>query len=219
MIPSKARSALLKPVAALAVLLLPAAPVRPASSPAAPSACAEWVRQSREGYERLTLFSDRTLVWKTSRSGSGDVRRKRLPAEEAGFYCDYFARAEFWEVPGDLRTRLTGDLAIESAITLLRPDGSRKEIRFDEFSALTSDAALLRSALEGLKGLFTNPIAPASRFTAERLAPGTILKRLDGALFRVLAIHGGHAEIEGVAEPYRLFVKIEDLRFQFQPPE
>ncbi len=209
----------LKSVSALALLLFLKAQALPASSPASPTFCAEWVRQSREGYERLTLFSDRTLVWKTSRSGSDDVRRKRLPAEEVGFYCDYFARAEFWEVPEDLRTRLRGDLAVQSAITLTRPDASRKEIRFDELSALTPELALLRSALEGLKGLFGNPVAPASRFTAERLPAGTILKRLDGALFRVHAIHGGHVEIEGVAEPYRLFVKLEDLRFQFQPPE
>ena len=36
----------------------------PAAEPAAPTFCAEWVEQSREGYERLTLFADRTLVWK-----------------------------------------------------------------------------------------------------------------------------------------------------------
>jgi len=181
--------------------------------------CAEWVRQSREGYERLTLFSDRTLVWKTNRSGAVELRRKKLSAEETGFYCAYFARLEFWEVPGDLRTRLSGDFAAQSSVTLTRLDGGRKEIRFDELSALTPDAAALRSSLEGLKGLFTSTVAPPSSFTAEKLPPGTVLKRLDGVLFRVRGIHGGHAEIEGVSEPYRLFIRLEDLRFQFSPPE
>jgi hypothetical protein len=184
-----------------------------------PTFCAEWVRQSREGYERLTLFADRTLVWKTSRAGTGDVRRKKLPAEEADFYCSYFARPELWEIPEDARTHLSGDFAVQSSIALTRPDGSRKDFRFDDFSALNLNAAAVRSALEGLKGLFTNPIAPASRFTAEALPPGTLLRRLDGVLFRVRGIHGGHAEMEGVEQPYRFFIKLEELRFQFSPPE
>jgi hypothetical protein len=196
------------------------APAEGAAPPAAaPTFCAEWVRQSKEGYERLTLFSDRMLVWKTSRSGTEDVKKKALPPEEAGFYCAYFARPEFWELPEDSRTKLTGDLAAFSLVQLTRPDGARKQVRFDEFSALTPDGAQLRSALEGLKGLFTNPVAPATRFTPERLAPGTILKRFDGALFRVRGIHGEHVELEGVSEPYRFFMKVSELRYQFAAPE
>ena len=200
-------------------LMLSVATTGAAAAAAAPTFCAEWVRQSKEGYERLTLFSDRTLVWKTSRSGADEVRRKNLPADEVAFYCTYFARAEFWELPEDFRTKIQGDLAVFSLVQLTRPDGTRKQVRFDEFSALTPEGAQLRSALEGLKALFTNPVAPASRFAPERLAPGTILKRLDGALFRVLGIHGEHVELEGVSEPYRYFMKISELRFQFAPPE
>lgn len=184
-----------------------------------PTFCAEWVRQSREGYERLTLFADHTLVWKTSRGGVADVRRKKLPTAEGDFYCTYFSRPELWDIPEDSRTRLAGDFAAQSSVVLTRPDGKRKQVRFDDFSALTADAAAVRSALEGLRGLFTNPIAPASRFTAEALAPGTLLKRLDGVPFRVRGIHGGHAEMEGVDQPYRFFIKLEELRFQFSPPE
>lgn len=200
-------------------LLLSVSTNATAAPAAAPTFCAEWVRQSKEGYERLTLFSDRTLVWKTNRSGAEEVRRKSLPADEVVFYCTYFARPEFWELQEDFRTKLQGDLAVFSLVQLTRPDGARKQVRFDEFSALTPEGAQLRSALEGLKGLFTNPVAPASRFAAERLAPGTILKRLDGALFRVRGIHGEHAELEGVSEPYRYFMKVSELRFQFAPPE
>lgn len=189
--------------------------------PASRSFCVEWVRQSREGYERLTLFSDRTVAWKRSRNGVSDVSRKTIAADELTFYCDYFARAEFWALPGDFRTRLTGELASQSAVTLARPDGSRKEIRFDELSALSPDAAALRSSLEGLKSILTNPLAPASRFTPETLLPGTVLKRFDGALFRVARVEKekGIVELEGVGQPYSQFRKIEELRFQFSPPE
>lgn len=195
-----------------------------AASPAKakPTFCVEWVRDSREGYERITLFADRTVVWKTVATGGGEeVRRKTLTPDELDFYCDYFTRAEVWSLPDDLRTGLTGEFASQSSIVAARKDGSVKRVQFDELSALSADAAALRSALDGLKSIFTNPLAPASRFTADVLPPGTLLKRFDGAVFRVLRLEKekGFVEIAGVNEPYSQFVKIEELRFQFSPPE
>ena len=200
----------------LPLLLGPPAPKEPA-----PLYCAEWVRQSREGYERFTLFADRTLVWKTVRDGTERVRRKKLEPDEIAFYCDFFARQEFWDLPDDLRTGLTGEFAAQSSVTLARPDGTRKRLRFDELSALPDEAGKLRSALEGLKLLFSSPLAPASRFTPETLPPGTLLKRFDGAVFRVrqLIREKRIVELEGVREPYSEFRKIDELRFQFAPPQ
>ena len=187
----------------------------------APTFCAEWIRQSSQGYERLTLFADRTLVWKTSRGGVEEVKRQKLEAAELTFYCDYFRRREVWDLKEDLRTGLTGEFAAQSVLTIARPGGARKKIRFDDLSPLPPEASALRSALEGLRQAMVAPLAPASRFTAEHLAPGTILKRFDGAMFRVrqLIAEKGVVELEGVGEPYSEFKKIEELRFQFSPPE
>ena len=106
-------------------------------------------------------------------------------------------------------------------MTLTRPDGSRKLIRFDDLSALSADGGTLRAALDGLKAAITNPLAPASRFTPDVLAAGTILKRFDGAIFRVIKLEKekGFVEIVGVSEPYSQFVKIDELRFQFAAPD
>lgn len=207
------------------ILLLVAVLAGPAPEPTArasrPSFCLEWVRQSREGYERVTLFTDRTVVWKTAAGGKEEVRRKTLAPEELAFYCTYFARRELWDLAEDLRTGLTGEFAAQASVTLVRDDDTRKRIRYDDLSALSADAAALRSALEGLKTIFTNPLAPASRFTAGVLAPGTKLKRFDGAIFKVVHLEAekGIVEIAGVSEPYSQFVPIEQLRFQFSPPE
>ena len=185
-----------------------------------PSYCAEWLRQSSEGYERVTLFADRALVWKTRRGSVEEIKRRTLEPEEAKFYCEYFAREEFWSLPEDLRSRMTGQFVTESVLRLARPDGSTKEIRFDELSPLSPDAASLRSSLEGLKRTFTERIAPASRFTAQTLQPGTILRRLDGALFRVQRLDEGKGivELEGISEPFSVFRKISELRFFFHEP-
>lgn len=202
-----------------ALAALPATPVP--SPPPKPTFCVEWVRQSRAGYERLTLFADSTVIWKTSDREGEQVRRKTLPVGEVEFYCSYFPRREFWSLSEDLRTGLTSDFSGQSLVTLTRPDGTRKVIRFDDLSALSADAGSLRAALDGLKAAITNPLAPASRFTPDVLTAGTILKRFDGAIFRVTKLEKekGFVEIVGVNEPYSQFVKIEELRFQFAAPE
>ena len=210
------------------ILLLPLLAADPAaretpsaSKIAAPTFCAEWVRQSQRGFERFTVFNDATLVWKTVRSGADEVRRKKLEPDELSFYCSYFTRQEVWELPEDLRTGLTGDFTVQSVVTLARPDGSRKQLRFDDLSPLPAGAAALRSSLEGLRLTFLSPLAPASRFTPETLPPGTLLRRFDGAIFRVRQVirEKGVIELEGVREPYSEFKKIEELRFQFAAPE
>ena len=209
---------------ALLLALLAAGTPTPAPAPTpepGPTFCAEWVRQSKEGYDRLTLFRDGTLVWKTSRDGKDELKRETLSAVERQFYCEFFARPENWSIPADRRTGLTGDLAASSAVTLARSGGDRNTLRFDEFSTDTSDSSSLRSALEGLKSLFLSPLPPATRFHPDLLQPGTLLKRFDGAVFQVrrLEKESGFVELVGVTEPYSQFVKIEELRFQFSPPE
>ncbi len=206
------------------VILLAAAVAGSAAltpTPSGPTFCAEWISQSREGYDRLTLFRDRTLVWKTSRDGKERVRRETLAPDETEYYCAFFSRDDLWRMPPDFRSGLAGEFAVQSAVTLARADGSRKTIRFDEFSTLTGEAAAVRSALEGLKGIFLAPLAPASRFAPDVLTPGTLLRRFDGAVFRVVRLEKetGFVEIAGVTEPYSQFVKIDELRFQFAPPE
>jgi hypothetical protein len=206
-------------VAALAAAQAAATPTPEA--PRGPTFCMEWIRQSNEGYDRLTLFRDRMLVWKTARGGHEEVKRERLDAAETQYYCAFFERKEFWTLPADLRTRLVSEFAAESLVTLARADGNRKTIRFDELSSHTSESSALRSALEGLKGLFLSPLSPPSRYAPDALQPGTLLKRFDGAVFRVrrLERETGYVEIVGVTEPYSQFLKIEELRFQFSPPE
>jgi hypothetical protein len=195
----------------------------PTSSPqSGPTFCAEWIRQSSEGYERLTLFRDGMLVWKTHHGTKDEVKREKLDDKEARYYCDlFFMQPDFWKLPNDLRTGLAGELAGESAVTLAGGDGSRKSIRFDDLSTGDFAASSLRSGLDGLKGIFLSPLAPPSRFAPEFLAPGTMLRRFDGHLFRVSHLEKatGYVEVEGVNEPYSQWIKLDELRFQFAPPE
>lgn len=202
----------------------PTAVPAPTPSPtrrSGPTFCAEWLRQTKEGYERLTLFADHTLVWKTSRDGRQDTRRKTLSTYETDFYCLYFARDEFFALPADLRSGMTGDAVAQSRVSLTRPDGSRKAIRFDEFSSFSNDSIALKASLLGLRNLFTRRLAPATSFTPETLAPGTLLRRFDGVAFRVLRVipEKEVVELEGVRDPISFYLRLSEMRYQFEAPE
>ena len=194
---------------------------RAAAARTGPTFCAEWIRQTKEGFERLTLFADHTLVWKTSHDGRDDTRRKTISADETNFYCEYFARNEFFRLPSDLRSGLKGGEVVQSRVTLTRPDGSRKSIRFDEFSSFSPDSIALKASLLGLRNLFTERLAPATSFTAEALKPGTLLRRFDGVTFRVVRVlpEKEIVELEGVNDPISLYMSLKDLRTQFAAPE
>jgi len=204
----------------IAFALAAAAPAGSPTPDPAPTFCVEWIRQSTEGYERLTLFADRTLVWKLRRGATEDVKRRVLEADEAAFYCRYFSRPEIRDVPGDLRTHLTGEFARSSQMAFALADGV-KRVMFDELSPMPAEAGALRSSIAGLRAAFENPLAPASRFAPEKLAPGMVLRRFDGARFRIELIdrEKGIVELAGVTEPYREFRRAEELRFLFEAPE
>ena len=108
-------------------------------------------------------------------------------------------------------------------MTLARPDGSRKIVRYDDLS--TADFGRLGVPALGARGAEGDLPEPArARRRASRpdlLPPGTLLERFDGTVFRVAHLEKatGFVEIVGVNEPYSQFVKIEELRFQFAPPE
>jgi hypothetical protein len=206
----------------LLLAVLAATPTPTPQPQAGPTFCAEWIRQSSEGYDRLTLFREGELVWKTHHGAKEQLKREHLDDEETRYYCDlFFMQPDFWKLPDDMRTGLAGELAGESSVTLARVDGSRKSIRFDDLSTGDAASMSLRSALDGLKGIFLSPLAPPSRFAPDLLAPGTLLRRFDGHLFRVVRLEKatGYVEVEGVNEPYSQWIKIEELRFQFAAPE
>jgi hypothetical protein len=194
-----------------------------ASSPAAaqePTFCVESIRQSNQGFERVTLFRDGTLVWKVSRDGKDKLDKHELPTEEVAFYCEFFGKPSLWAEPGDWRSMITAGMNAQALVVVTRPDGTRKEFRFDELSALSPEVSALRASLEGLKGVFLAPLAPLSRFDREALPIGLILRRFDGAMFRVRRVDETRdiIEIEGVNDPYTLFVPRVELRYQFEPP-
>ena len=206
----------------LAAVPLGATPTPTPAPRPGPTFCAEWIRQSSEGYDRLTLFRDGMLVWKTHHGSREDVKRERLDTKETLYYCEtFFAQPDFWSLPSDMRTGLAGEFAGESAVTLARADGSRKSIRFDDLSTGSYAASSLRAGLDGLKAIFLSPLSPPSRYAPDLLSPGTLLRRFDGRVFRVSQLEKGtgFVELEGVDEPYRQWLKIDELRFQFSPPQ
>ena len=156
--------------------------------------------------------------------GKDEVKRetpRRRPRRSST--ASFFARNEIWGLaagPADgpdrrargasRRSRSRGRTAAarRSGSTTSRP--------------ATADVFVAALGARGAQGDLPEP-ARARRRASRRTCspPGTLLQRFDGALFRVAHLEKdtGFVEIEGVNEPYSQWIKIEELRFQFAPPE
>ncbi len=205
----------------LAALAVPVSPTPTPPEPRGPTFCAEWIRQSGEGYERLTLFRNGVLIWKTSRGDRDEVKRETLEPTERDFYCAFFARDEFWKLPADLRTGLVG------VSPRARPSRWRGRTETARACASTTCRAARpnpRPCARRWKdcgGFFCRRWRRLPASLRRTSPPGTLLKRFDGAVFRVTRLEKdtGFVEIAGVTEPYSQFVKIEELRFRFFAPD
>ncbi len=131
-----------------------------------PTFCAEWVRQSNEGYDRLTLF--RKACSSGRRAAEARTRSSgiALGPRSSQFYCDFFARpgrsGRSAARPADGPDR---ELASCFAVTLARPNGEPQDACASTICRATPPrSSSLRSALEGLGGFFCRRSRPVTRF-------------------------------------------------------
>lgn len=201
---------------AAAVGILSASP----ASAGEPTYLFEWIARTRETVSRLTLFSDRTLVRKTALGKQSDIKKRKLSVEEYDYYAAYFSDPESLRAAGSHESGATGDLLSISEVSFQLPDGRKWRMSFDSLSSLTFEAVRVKSALEGLYDSFGKVLPSPSDFSPEKMPAGTILRRRDGARFRVVHVDPDRSvvELHGLEEPYSLFLKIDELRFTFWPP-
>ena len=202
--------------AACLALLAAAARLRAA----APTYLFEWVSRTNDTSGRLTLFADRTLVRKLTSGKQTDMKKRKLSQEEYDYYVAYFNDPQSLRAAGSYESGTTGALLSVSEATFVTPEGGKWKLSFDSLSSLTFEAMRVKSALEGLWDSFGKVLPSPSDFAPEKIPPGTVLHRRDGARFRVLHVDDsrGMVELQGVEEPYTLFLKIDDLRFTFSAP-
>ena len=181
----------------------------------------EWIARSGAATTRLTLFTDRTLVRKTKDGDRSQVDRRVLSEEEFAYYLAYFAEARRTAI-GRLAfdSGLAGDFQVSSKVVFRPPGKAEWSFTFDSFSALSLEGSRIKTALEGLRDSFGHVLPSPADFAPEKIPPGTVLTRADGARFRVRRVDkdAKAVELEGIDEPYLLFLKIDDLRFTFKAP-
>lgn len=187
---------------------------------AEPTYLFEWVSRTRESTGRLTLFTDRTLVRKLTAGKAVDMKKRKLSEEEYDYYAAYFSDPQSLRAAGSYESGTTGDLLSVCEVTFQLPGGKKWKMSYDTLSTLTFEAVRVKSALEGLYDSFGKVLPSPTDFSPDKMPPGTILRRRDGARFRVIRVDGDHGmvELQGVNEPYTLFLRIDDLRFTFLAP-
>jgi hypothetical protein len=180
----------------------------------------EWVSKAAGSQMRLTLFFDHTLVRKTTGGGSTALKKRLLSPEEYDYYARFFSEPDSTRGAGSFESGMTGDMVAESVATFHLPDGRTWRMSWDSFSAFSIEAMRVRAALLGLRDSFGKVLPSPGDFAPDKIPPGTVLRRRDGAEFRVMNIDatGGMVELRGINEPYSEFLKIDDLRYTFAAP-
>jgi len=181
----------------------------------------EWTTRTGDATRRLTLFTDRVLVRKTTSSdGKTEFKKRKLSDEEYAFYATYFGSSESESAAGNFETALAGDRSARSEVSFAPPDAARWTLSFDSFSTLSSPAAGVKAALEGLADSFGKVLPSEADFPFEKLVPGAVLRRRDGQEFRVVHVdeEAKIVELRAVDQPYSQFFEWKRLRFTFLPP-
>jgi len=185
-----------------------------------PTYFAEYVQRTAKDAERVTLFADGVLVRKTTTDGKVDMKKRKLAPAELQSYVAVFRAPDVEEAAGTFESGMSGDELPHFRITVTKSDGHTWAIVFDALAALTPEAQRIRSAMEDLRDSFGKPHAAPGDFPPDKLVPGTILRRRDGAEFRVVHFdeHAGIVELKGLDEPYSQFFKLDRLAASFLPP-
>ena len=192
----------------------------PEAAEGSPTYLAEWISRTGAAMQRVTLFSDGVLVRKSTADGKTEMKKRKLAPAELDSYAALFRAPGVEEAAGSFDSGMSGDEIARSVITVTRKDGGTWKIEFDSFSAVTPEAQRIRSAMEDLRDSFGKIRASAGDFPPEKLVPGKVLRRLDGAEFRVVRYdeRARVVELKGLDEPYSQFYKLEDLAASFSPP-
>lgn len=191
------------------------------AEPAAPTFVFEAVTATGAARSRVTLFANHVLVRKNETAeGKIEMKKRKLSEEEFKYYVEFFGSEEARKGEGVFTSGLGGDAIPVTRVELAVPAGARWKLDYDSMSAMTPDASRLKNAIEGLADSFGKILPSESDFTPEKLTPGTVLRRRDGAAFRVVRYDegAGIVELMGVDEPYSQFYKIARLRLFFLPP-
>jgi hypothetical protein len=185
-----------------------------------PTYVAECVVRTGAAMERVTLFSDGVLVRKSTADGKTEMKKRKLAPAELRSYVDVFRAPGVEEAAGMFESGMSGDELPHSLITVTRAEGRPWTIAFDALSALTPEAQRIRSAMQDLRDSFGQPRASPGDFPPEKLVPGTVLRRRDGAEFRIVRFdeRAGVVELKGLDEPYSQFYKLDRLAASFLPP-
>jgi hypothetical protein len=190
-------------------------------SATAPTYVAEWTSRTKDTSQRLTLFSDGVLVRKSTGSdGKIEMKKRKLSSTELDSYVAIFRAADADQAAGTFESGMGGDEVVHSVITVTRRGGHPWKIVFDTFAAVTPEAQRIRTAMEDLRDSFGKMRASTGDFPPDKLLPGTILRRRDGAEFRIVRYddHAGVVELKGLDEPYSQFYKLDSLAATFLPP-
>ena len=166
--------------------------------------------------EEVTLFGNGTLRLKSGIEDHDEMHLAELPPEDVEAFVRRLEAEDLSEVP-EGRDEVLGRWVEHCGLFLDLPGRDPQRFFFGKFDSMPLGLSRLNTIVDDLFQQ-VKALAPEGGLPPYYLpAPGDILLRVDGQLFRVVAMTSDKrgVELSGVDQPLTIFVGLESLRDQF----
>lgn len=166
--------------------------------------------------EEVTLFGNGTLRLKSGIEDHEEMHLAELPPEDVEAFVRRLEAEDLSEVP-EGRDEVLGRWVEHCGLFLDLPGRDPQRFFFGKFDSMPLGLSRLNRIVDDIFQQ-VRALAPEGGLPRNYLpAPGDILLRVDGQLFRVVAMTSDKrgVELSGVDQPLTIFVGLESLRDQF----
>lgn len=164
------------------------------------------------GRRDVTLFGNGTARLRAEGSAGDGMALAELSQREVADYIDLLAAVKLDEVPRQLDGP-EGATVERCMLTLQLPGRDRQEFHFRRFDSLPLGLARLLTITATIEERIGPPGSGSHLPPDYEPRPGDVLRRSDGALFRVidLTVDGEGVELQGIDQPLVIYVSVAGL--------
>ena len=166
--------------------------------------------------EEVTLFGNGTLRLKSRIEERDEMHLAEMPPEDVEAFVRRLEAEDLSEVP-EGRDEVLGRFVERCGLFVDLPGRDPQRFFFGKFDSMPLGLSRLNSIVDDMFEQ-AQALAPEGGLPRYYLPePGDILLRVDGQLFRVVAMTSDKkgVELSGVDQPLTIFVALEGLRDQF----
>lgn len=187
--------------------------------PAPPSYILEYTAREAESLERLTLFKDGMVVYKTRKPDAPDLLLKRqLSPEEIRVYLDAIEASGIFDLHEKVRSTVTGQLVHGWTLALSLPKRGERSFEGTALQSVPLSVGKMLRIAQDLSEALLQKWRDTDPFQERPPVPGDVLESFESNLYAVVRFvdERDQYELRGVKQPVTYFVKTGELKLFFK---